>query len=141
MPSHRRRLRPFDTPPCDRRRKNNRIRPMPKPEIQILVCTNERPPEATKPCCGPRGMDVYRRFKDVVRKQGLRDRVMTVRTGCLKHCSQGITVCVWPENLWFRQVTVDDVESIVTRCCHGADEEGLADTVDGARIMPDIPWE
>ena len=38
---------------------------MPKPQIQILVCTNEREPEAKKPSCGPRGaMDVYHRFKD-----------------------------------------------------------------------------
>ena len=36
---------------------------MPKPQIQILVCTNERPPETAKPSCGLRGsMEVYHRF-------------------------------------------------------------------------------
>src|SRR6476659_10805017 len=89
---------------------------MPTPQIQILVCTNEREPEAKKPSCGPRGaMDVYHRFKDRVKELGIRDRVMVTRTGCLKHCSQGITVAVWPYNLWYRGVTVEDVEEILQR--------------------------
>ena len=71
---------------------------MPKPEIQILVCTNEREPGDRKPSCGPRGaMDVYHRFKDRVKELGVRDRVMVVRTGCLKHCSRGIAS--WPAKL------------------------------------------
>jgi len=108
---------------------------MPRPNVQILVCTNERPPDATKPSCGPRGgLEVYRRFKDVVRARGVRDRVMVVRTGCLKHCSQGITVNVQPMNLWYRGVTLDDVEEIVDRTAlEGREVERLR--------MPDIPWE
>ena len=109
---------------------------MPKPQVQILVCTNEREPGAKKPACGPRGaMDVYHRFKDRVKELGLRDRVMVVRTGCLKHCSQGITVAVWPFNLWYRGVTVDDVEEILQRTV-------LEDGREVERLrMPDIPWE
>lgn len=79
-------------------------------------------------------MDVYRRFKDTVRQKGLRDRVMTVRTGCLKHCNQGIAVCIWPHNLWYSQVTVDDVDEIVERFLDdGAAVERL--------LMPDVPWQ
>jgi (2Fe-2S) ferredoxin len=108
---------------------------MPKPAIQILVCANERPPDATKPSCGPRGaLEVYRRFKDTVRARGIRDRVMVVRTGCLKHCSQGITVAVWPSNTWYRQVTLDDVDEIVDRTVIGGE------AIERLR-MPDIPWE
>ena len=108
---------------------------MPKPEQQVLVCVNERPADARKPSCAPRGgLDVYRRFKDVVRARGLRERVMVVRTGCLKHCSQGITVCIWPRNLWYRGVTAQDVQEIVDR--------SLADGREIERLrMPDIPWE
>jgi len=109
---------------------------MPRPGVQILVCTNERPPEGGKPSCAPRGsLEVYRRFKDRVRELGVRDRVMVVRTGCLKHCSQGITVAVWPYNQWYRQVTLDDVDEILERTVLGGAEE-----VERLR-MPDIPWE
>ena len=109
---------------------------MSKPKIQILVCTNERPPDARKPSCGPRGgLEVYRRFKDRVRELGLRDRVMVVRTGCLKHCSRGITVAVWPWNLWYQRVTVADVDGILETTVLG---EGRV--VERLR-MPDVPWE
>ncbi len=109
---------------------------MPTPGIQILVCANERAPGAPKPSCGPRGgLEVYRRFKDRVRELGIRDRVMVNRTGCLKHCSQGITVAVWPWNLWYRQVTLDDVDEILDRTVLGG---GLAVE---RLVMPDVPWE
>lgn len=109
---------------------------LPRPEIQILVCTNERPPGAPKPSCGPRGgLEVYRRFKDRVRELGIRDQVMVNRTGCLKHCSRGITVAIWPYNLWYSRVTLDDVDEILERSVLGKGDEieRLA--------MPDIPWE
>lgn len=108
---------------------------MPVPEFQILVCTNERPPNAVKPCCNPRGgLDLYRRFKDRVRAHGLRDRVMVTRTGCLKHCSQGIAVAIWPQNVWMAGVTLNDVDEILTRVViEGGDLPRLT--------MPDISWE
>ena len=107
---------------------------MPKPKIQIQVCTNERPPDARKPSCGPRGgLEIYRRFKDVIRARGVRDDIMQLRTGCLKHCSQGITVCVMPHNHWYRGVTLEDVEEILDAALAGREVERLQ--------MPNIPWE
>lgn len=114
---------------------------MPKPAVQILVCLNERlsekgQAEKNKPSCAPRGaLEVYHRFKDRVKELGIRDRVMVVRTGCLKHCSRGITVAVWPYNLWYQTVTAEDVEEILrtTVLGEGAEVERLR--------MPDIPWE
>jgi len=109
---------------------------MPCPRIQILVCTNERPPDQPKPCCLLRGsLAVYHRFKDRVKELGIRNQVMVVRTGCLKHCSQGITVAVWPYNLWYRGVREEDVEEILQSSVLGEGRE-----VERLR-MPDIPWE
>ncbi len=109
---------------------------MAAPQVQILVCANQRPPEKMKPCCAPRGgLELYRRFKDRVRELGLRDTVMVTRTGCLKHCSRGITVAVWPYNLWYRQVTLDDVDEILETTVIGQGQavQRLA--------MPDVAWE
>ena len=108
---------------------------MPKPRIQILICVDERPPDARGPSRRPRGgLEVYRRFKDGVRERGIRDHVMVARTGCLKHCSQGITVCLWPRNLWFAQVTLGDVDEILDRSVVAGEE------IERLR-MPDVPWE
>ena len=112
---------------------------MPKPQIQILVCLNERPPDAPKPCCARRGsLEVYHRFKDRVKELGLRDRIMVVRTGCLKHCSRGITVAVWPYNYWYSRVGVEDVDEILEASV--PTPERPAHEVERLR-MPDIPWE
>jgi len=109
---------------------------MPKPKVQILICLNERSDDDKKPSCAPRGaLKVYHRFKDRIKELGLKKEVMVVRTGCLKHCSQGIAVAIWPYNLWYRRVTVDDVEEILQTSVRGAGAE-----VERLR-MPDIPWE
>lgn len=110
---------------------------MPIPKVQILVCLNERPPDAAKPCCSRRGaLEVYHRFKDRVRELGIRDEVIVTRTGCLKHCSQGITVGIWPWNLWYRQVTPEDVEEILQTTVLGQGEP-----VERLGLPPDAPWE
>ncbi|HRC84522.1 MAG TPA: (2Fe-2S) ferredoxin domain-containing protein [Thermoanaerobaculia bacterium] len=109
---------------------------MPKPRVQILVCTNERPPGADKPSCAQRGaVEVYRRFQDQVKALGLREEVMVVRTGCLKHCSRGTTCTIWPHNLWYKRVTPADVDEILEKSVVG---EGQ---VVERLLMPDIPWE
>jgi len=35
------------------------------------------------------------------------------QTGCLGVCEEGPNVMVYPQNLWFRQVTVADVDRIL----------------------------
>lgn len=107
------------------------------PRVQILVCTNERDGDAERPSCAPRGsLEVYRSFKDAIRRRGLRDEVIVTRTGCLKHCSFGVTVGVWPHNQWYAGVTPRDVEEIL-----------LASVAAGHRIVerlalpPDAPFE
>jgi len=80
-------------------------------------------------------MEIYRSFKDTIRELGLRDEMMVVRTGCLKHCSRGTVVTVWPYNYWYQQVTLDDVREIVESSARPQGEE-----VERLR-MPDIPWE
>jgi (2Fe-2S) ferredoxin len=109
---------------------------MSKPHVHVLVCLNDRPPGGGKPSCLPRGAEaVLSRFKERIKELGVGDRVMVTRTGCLKHCSRGITVAIWPYNLWYGRVRPEDVDEIVARSVLGDGEE-----VERLR-MPDIPWE
>mgnify|MGYP003486543890 CR=1 FL=1 len=86
------------------------------PQSQVLVCVNDRGPESAKPCCAARdGLAVYQAFKDQVRARALKDRVLVTRTGCLKHCSRGVTVVVWPGNFWYGDVKVGDIPEILER--------------------------
>lgn len=108
---------------------------MPKPMSQVLVCVNERGPGAGKPCCASRdGLAVYQGLKDRVKARGLRDQVLVTRTGCLKHCSRGVTVVVWPGNVWYGGVASGDLDEIVERTALGGEPI--------ARLaMPPGPWE
>ena len=109
---------------------------MPKPRVHVLVCANERPPGSAKPSCSPRGAEaVLNRFKERVRELGVADRVMVTRTGCMKHCSCGVTVAIWPYNLWYGGVRPEDVDTIMARSV-------LGDGLEVERLrMPDLPWE
>lgn len=108
---------------------------MPTPERQLLVCLNERPPDAPRASCGRRGAsEVFEALKSLVRERGLAGRVMVSRTGCLKHCSRGVTVAVQPDNVWYAGVTPADLDEIVRAHVEGGRPvERL--------LMPDIPWE
>ena len=108
---------------------------MPKPTIQILVCVNDRGPDSPKPCCAARaGLDVYHRLKDLVKERGLRDQLLVTRTGCLKHCSRGTTVAIWPDNHWYGHVGAGDAEEILEATIEGS---GPIERL----LMPPGPWE
>jgi (2Fe-2S) ferredoxin len=73
-------------------------------------------------------------LKAMVKERGLGGRVIVSRTSCLKHCSRGITVAVYPDNAWYAKVTEGDLEEICASHLEGGQPvERLA--------MPDIPWE
>lgn len=107
---------------------------MPRVELQILVCTNERPADAPRPCCAARGsLELYRRLKDEVRARGRRETVLVTRTGCLRRCSDGTTVLAWPGERWHGGVEPDDAPELLDTLLAGG---ALA-----SRPMPDGPWE
>jgi (2Fe-2S) ferredoxin len=108
---------------------------MPKPERHVLVCTNTRPPGNPKGSCGEKGSEaLFDSLKALVKESGLGDRVIVNRTNCLKHCSRGITVAVYPENVWYAGVDPEDLPEIC--------EEHLRSGRPLERLrMPDIPWE
>ena len=108
---------------------------MPKPERHVLVCLNVRPLDNPKGSCGAKGSEaVFDGLKAMVKQRGLGDRVIVNRTNCLKHCSRGITVAVYPDNVWYAGVQAGDLEEIFqSHLREGRPVERL--------VMPDIPWE
>jgi (2Fe-2S) ferredoxin len=107
---------------------------MPKPQHHVLVCLNSRPADNPKGSCAAKGAEaLYDRLRDIVKASGLRDSVIVNRTSCLKHCSRGTTVAVYPENVWYGRAVPADAEEIVKGLEQGQPIERL--------LMPDIPWE
>lgn len=108
---------------------------MARPERHVLVCTNTRPPGNAKGSCGEKGSEaVFDHLKSLAKERGLAGRVIVNKTGCLKHCSRGITVAVYPENTWYAGVQGGDVVEICESHLEGGRPVERLD-------MPDIPWE
>jgi (2Fe-2S) ferredoxin len=108
---------------------------MPVPERHVFVCLNLRPPDNPRGSCADKGAEaVFDRLKAMVKDESLGSRVIVNRTNCLKHCSQGVTVAVHPDNVWYARVTPADLPEIVgTHLVEGRPVERL--------LMPDVPWE
>lgn len=88
---------------------------MPPPyERHVFVCTNRRPEGAPRPSCAARGSEtVHAAFKQELAARGMADRVRANKAGCLDACELGISVVVYPDEVWYGGVTVDDVVEIV----------------------------
>ncbi|TMK53704.1 MAG: (2Fe-2S) ferredoxin domain-containing protein [Actinobacteria bacterium] len=84
-----------------------------KPEKDVFVCTNERPSGHPRGSCVQNGsIEVLQTFRDLQGEKNLFN-FKVVATGCLEPCLAGPTVVVYPDNVWYGGVTVDDVERII----------------------------
>ncbi len=95
-----------------------RIRPMAptvkKLKHHVFVCLNERPADSPRGCCKSKGSEkVLEAFKTGVIAAGLKSEVRAQKAGCLDVCESGVSVVVYPDNVWYGGVTPDDVGEIV----------------------------
>ena len=85
-------------------------------ERHVFVCTNQRSPDHPRGCCAAKGSEAIRdRMKALVKERGLAGRVRINAAGCLDFCGTGVSIVVYPENVWYGHVTLADVEEIVDR--------------------------
>ena len=119
----------------DRQNTMRYIPRMAKPQRHVLVCLNQRAPGNPKGSCGEKGADaILTELKERVAEAGLKETVMVVGTRCLKHCSRGVTLAVYPENVWYAGVKPEDLTELLESHLRGGRAlERL--------LMPDIPWE
>jgi (2Fe-2S) ferredoxin len=80
----------------------------------IFVCENKRPDGHPKGCCADKnGLEIRALFKKRLKELGLSTTVRANASGCLDACEFGATVLIYPEQIWYGGVTVDDVEEII----------------------------
>lgn len=89
---------------------------MPGFERHLFICINERACDHPRGCCKSKGGENVRTaFKRELATRGLQKRIRANKAGCLDQCEYGITVVVYPEQVWYGGVTVDDVSEIIER--------------------------
>lgn len=89
---------------------------MPSFQRHVFVCINERAADHPRGSCKLRGgVEVRDRLKSELTARGLSKFIRANNAGCLDQCEQGVTVVVYPEQVWYGHVTVDDVSEIVEK--------------------------
>ena len=87
---------------------------MAKPEKHVLVCTHSRPEGDPKGCCADHGAGkVAELFAKEFGERELWGRFKLNTTSCLGTCEFGGSVLVYPESVMYKQVTVEDVATII----------------------------
>jgi len=86
----------------------------PKFERHVFICTNRREPGNPKGCCAEKGADDVRdEFKRLLHERGVKGRMRANAAGCLDTCARGVSVVVYPDQVWYGGVTAADVAQIV----------------------------
>jgi (2Fe-2S) ferredoxin len=85
-----------------------------KLEHHVFVCTNERPAGHPRGCCKAKNAEeLVTAFKKELASAGLAGQVRAQRAGCLDTCEWGASLVVYPDNVWYGKVSLDDVHEIV----------------------------
>lgn len=87
--------------------------PTPLFEKHILICTNERAEDSPRGSCARcGGPEIRIKLAELLKQHGLKGRMRSSKTGCLDACELGAVVVIYPQDLWYVGVTVNDVEEI-----------------------------
>jgi (2Fe-2S) ferredoxin len=83
-------------------------------EKHIFICENKRPAEDPRGCCFDKGSPSLKaQFKKRILELGLKADVRVNSSGCLDACEFGASIVIYPEQIWYGGVTIDEVEEII----------------------------
>lgn len=88
----------------------------------IFVCCNQRAPGHTRGCCDPDGSEALRNaFKAEVKRLGCPPEVRANKAGCLEQCELGPAVVIYPQQIWYGGVKLEDVPRIIEKTVLGGE--------------------
>jgi (2Fe-2S) ferredoxin len=80
----------------------------------VFFCINQR--EGGQPCCADKGavaMRDYAKARIKALKLDGPGQVRINQAGCMDRCSQGPTIVVYPEGVWYRYSGQSDIDEII----------------------------
>lgn len=86
---------------------------MVQPKYHVLICTSCTITGQQRGFCFNKGsVNILQRFMEEISDRDLSSEVVVSNTGCFGICEKGPVVVVYPEGVWYGNVTEDDVERI-----------------------------
>ncbi|MET4805832.1 (2Fe-2S) ferredoxin domain-containing protein [Limibacillus sp. MBR-115] len=79
----------------------------------VFCCINERPEGHPRGCCKERGSVRLRNYMKARAKELGIDGVRINQSGCLDRCELGPVMVIYPEGIWYRYDTLEDVDEIL----------------------------
>lgn len=82
----------------------------------VFVCINLREAGDARGCCAERGgNEVAAALKKKLHERGLKRIMRANKSGCLDQCARGVVLVVYPDQVWYGGVTVDDLDEIIEK--------------------------
>ncbi len=79
----------------------------------VFCCVNERPEKHPRGSCSRRGSVRLRNYMKARAKELGLEKVRVNASGCLDRCELGPTMVIYPEGVWYRYETLEDVDEIL----------------------------
>ncbi|WKY48273.1 2Fe-2S ferredoxin [Eubacteriaceae bacterium ES3] len=93
---------------------------MVSPKHHIFVCTSSRINGTQQGYCyQQKGVSIVQAFLEEIDDRELSGDVMINNTGCFGICDKGPIVVIYPEGVWYGNVSPDDVERIMDEHIEG----------------------
>ncbi len=87
---------------------------MVQPKYHAFICTSCRINGTQKGFCYSKdSVKLVERFMEEIEDRGLSGEVVITNTGCFGICDKGPIIVVYPEGIWYGNVSEEDVERIV----------------------------
>ena len=84
-------------------------------DTHVFVCLNEREPGHPRGCCLEKGAEELQAYmKAKARELGLK-KVRINKAGCLDRCELGPNMVIYPDGIWYRCTTTDDIDEVLQK--------------------------
>jgi len=93
--------------------------PPPYFQAHIFVCTNRRPDGHKRGSCAAKGSEALRDYMKARAKELGIQGIRVNSAGCLDRCEFGPTLVIYPEGIWYRPQTREDVDEILATHLQG----------------------
>ena len=81
---------------------------------QIFVCVNDKKGE--KPSCGDhQGEAIFTELRRLAKERGLHPQIRVAQAKCLGQCNIGTNIMIYPDNLWYSGVHLEDVPALAEK--------------------------